>query len=142
MFRFKPSSNSFLWVWILNAMTWRRQVQALQFKPIYRIKVKFLCFCKDSGYIGSFICMYNRISSGVTWGTYIFKSCPSMSLWDSVWWTLKIFNIAINVIVCRHHLYIMYGNASGASLWKKVRKECSRILKILFRFNSTFSPPT
>lgn len=66
MFRFKPPSNSFLWDWILNAMTWRRQVQALQFEPVYRIKVKFLCFCMDLGYIGSFICMCNRISSGVT----------------------------------------------------------------------------
>lgn len=54
MFRSKSPSNFFLWDWILNAVTWRGQIQALQFDPIYRIKVKLLCFCRDLGYVGSF----------------------------------------------------------------------------------------
>lgn len=37
------------------------------------------------------------------------------------------------------HLYVMYGNASGISFWKKVRKECSRILKNLVSLHSTLS---
>lgn len=62
-----------------------------------------------------------------------------MSPWRSTWWTFKILHIAVNVILSRDHLYIMYGNASGISFWKKVRKECRRILKNLFRLNSTLS---
>lgn len=62
-----------------------------------------------------------------------------MSPWRSIWWTFKILHTAINVVLSRDNLYIMYGNASGVSFWKKVSKKCRRILKNLFRLNSTLS---
>lgn len=82
--------------------------------------------------------MHNRSSSSHL-GELYFKICPSISLWRSIWWTFKILHIAINVKLSRDHLYIMYGNVSGISFWKKVREECKRILKNLSRLNSTLS---